>query len=407
LYPVTLSFSPDIAEVGLNDTFWVDVRLDTEGQPVDGVQACINYDTLYLDVVGVTDGGTLTDEIHVDIDDPAGHVDYAAGLPDGTATGAFTVCRIQFKATNLTPGIQLTFNFLPLRISTVVYGDKSYLVISQNGAVIVSQPTVTPEVTYTPQPTPTWGSPDVSLCLRNGENGYDGTTDTYISAWAPTSNYGNDAGLQVHTQNTKRSLMRFDLSHIPVDAVVSMASLDLRTTSWCQGEATMPLNLYRMRRAWVESEANWYGPATGEAWDAPGAGGIEDHDVTPVATIDLDATDSWYNIVLTNIVQEWINAPAENYGLLLECEGVSLEYRFWSSDWRGIAQRPRLCLEYAQPTPTPTVTSTHTPTATPTPTPTSTVTSTPTTTPTETVAPTETPTLTPTRWSIFLPIMLR
>ena len=171
----------------------------------------------------------------------------------------------------------------------------------------------------------------------------------------------------------------------------------------------MLLNLYRMRRAWVESEANWYGPADGEAWDALGSGGLKDHDVTPVATIDLDATDSWYNIVLTNIVQEWVNAPAENYGFLLECEGVSLEYRFWSSDWRVIVHRPRLCLEYAQPTltPTPTATSTYTPTATSTPTPTSTVMFTPTTTPTETVTPTETPTLTPTRWSIFLPIMLR
>jgi len=242
----------------------------------------------------------------------------------------------------------------------------------------------------------------VSVCLRNGEGGYTGVSDTYMSAWAPTINFADGpqaANLQVRSQGAKHALIRFDLSHIKTDAMVSMARLDLRTGYYRSGNDPMELSFYRIRVPWVESQVTWQGPVTGEAWSAPGAAGEADRDPEPIATIVLDATNAWFDIELVEIVQEWISNPTENFGLLLEGEGVSLEYRFWSSDYSRVVHRPRLCLEYVLPTPTPTATATYTPTATSTPT------STPT--PTETVAPTETPTLTPTRWSIFLPIMLR
>ena len=243
----------------------------------------------------------------------------------------------------------------------------------------------------------------MSVCLRNGEGGYSGVSDTYMSAWAPTTNFADAADLQVRSQGTKRALIRFDLSHITTNAAVTEASLDLRTNYHREGTIPMVVNLYRLRRRWVESQVTWQGPATGEAWNVPGAAAGADRDPEPIATIVLNATNAWFGIELAEIVQEWVTDPLENFGLLLEGEGVSLEYRFWSSDYSNVVDRPRLCLEYVlpTPTPTPTMTSTHTPTATSTPTPT------PTTTPTETVAPTETRTLTPTRWSIFLPIMLR
>ena len=244
----------------------------------------------------------------------------------------------------------------------------------------------------------------MSVCLRNGEGGYSGVSDTYMSAWAPPTNFADGpegADLQVRSQGIKRALIRFDLSHITADAVVTMARLDLRTGYYRSGNDPMELSFYRFRVPWVESQVTWQGPATGEAWNAPGAAGEADRDMDPVATVVLDATNAWFDVELVEIVQEWISNPIENLGLLLEGEGVSLEYRLWSSDFINIVHRPRLCLEYVlpTPTPTPTMTSTHTPTATSTPTPTPT--------PTEMVAPTETPALTPTRWWIFLPIMLR
>ncbi len=124
----------------------------------------------------------------------------------------------------------------------------------------------------------------------------------------------------------------------------------------------------------------------------------------------LDSTDTWYVVELTDAVQGWVSNPEENFGVVLESVGVGHDFRFWSSDYeRTIVHRPRLCVDFVEPTPTATPEPTLPP-ATPTPTetgiPTATATSTATLEATPTSTPTETPTIRPQRF-LFLPVIMR
>lgn len=410
LAPVTLSFSPGWKSVVINDTFWVNVYLDTFGQEIDGAQVYVDYDPTYLTALDVWNGTTLDSGIHADYSVP-GQVDYAAGKISGTASGYFTVCRIRFRAIALTTGTPLTFHNADSRTPKVILAEPytSYPVNAGGTGTVRITEGGDPDVT----PTPPVSEPG---CRRNGESGYEGATDTYLFNNFPTTNYGGAADLALRGSVQKVTLIRFDVSDIPNNAVVTEASLDLRTNYHRDGTIPMVVNLYRLRRPWVESETTWMIPTTGDTWGSPGASGPGDRDPAPFTSFTIDSINSTYVVELTSVVQGWVSNPGENFGIILTPLGVGHEFRFWSSDYEGtIGHRPRLCVDFFEPTPTPTATATETPTATPEPTvapPTETATSTPTATstatlePTLTSTPTETPTLLPLRF-IFLPLIMR
>jgi len=400
LAPVAFSFSPGTTNTYLSHYFWVAVRVNTMGQDLDSVQAYVNYETDYLNVVQIVGGSALPNVMLSQWNDSVGHVDFAAGIDfeDPPATGVVTVCRILFRATALTPGAILGFSLTPPRESKAGYEGSSYGGSGSGGTVVIIEDTS--DVT----PTPPISDPG---CRRNGESGYTGCTDTYMYNFEPTTNFGGSADLQLRGSVQKVTLIRFDLSDIPNNAVVTEASLDLRANYYRYGSIPMEVELYRMGRPWVESQATWMAPATGEMWDIAGATGPGDRDPAPFTSFTIDSVDTLYTIDLTDVVQGWVTNPGENFGIMLMPLGVGHEFRFWSSDYDGtIGHRPRLCVDFFEPTPSPTATATETPTATPEPTATATATSTVTLEPTLTSTPTETPTLPPLRF-IFLPLITR
>jgi len=404
LAPVTLNFSPGWKSVNINDTFWVNVYLNTFGQEIDGAQVYVDYDPTYLTAIDVWNGTTLDSGIHADYSVP-GQVDYAAGKISGTASGYFTVCRIHFRAIALTGGTLLTFHNADPRTPKVILADPytSYPVTCSAVGTVVITEGGGPDGT----PTPPVSEPG---CRRNGESGYEGATDTYLFNNFPTENYGDTADLRLRGSVQKVTLIRFDISDIPTGSVVAEAAIDLRTNYYRDGIIPMQVDIYRLRHSWVESEATWMIPAVGETWNSPGASGPGDRDPVPFTSFTLDSTNSTYVVELTSVVQGWVSNPEENFGIILVPVGVGHEFRFWSSDYEGtIVHRPRLCVDFFEPTPTPTATATETPTITPEPTvPTATATPTSTATlePTQTATPTETPTLPPLRF-IFLPLIMR
>jgi len=409
LAPAAFSFSPGTTNTYLSHYFWVDVRINTMGQPIDSAQVYVNYETAYLNVVQIVGGSALPRTMLSEWDDPLGHVSFAAGIEfdDPPINGIVTVCRIQFRATALTPGATLGFSLAPPRESKASFEGSSYGGSGSGGTVVIIEGD--PDVT----PTPAISEPG---CRRNGESNYSGCTDTYLSSNFPTVSYGSSADLQLRGSVQKVSLIRFDVSDIPIDAIVTDAWLDLRTNFYPSPIIPMVVNFHLLRRPWVESEATWMIPASGETWDSSGAWGPGDRDPVPFTSLELESTNSTYFVELIDEVQGWVSNPEENFGIILVPGGVGHEFRFWSSDYDGtIAHRPRLCIDFFEPTPTPTATATETPTATPeptVPTPTETATSTPTATPTATLektptsTPTETSTLLPPSF-IFLPLILR
>ena len=409
--PVSFSISPSSKTVGLGSVFWLQIRVDPQGQPITGAQAYVHYDTSYLDALSVTAGSPfgLIQPIQ---DDAAGWCGLSVGDPFGPEVSTSVVMgNLQFRATQLgTVTLQFgTYPGGPLSTKAQLRG-YSYPSSLHGGTVTIvvqsNSPTPTGP-TSTPQPIPSTGT----VCLRRGVNGYNGVEDTYISSWQPEMNYGDQLDLHVHSIGIKRTLIRFDLGDFPPDAIVTEARLDFRTNYYRDNSGPMPVEIFKLKREWAEMEATWKERLTGVDWGVAGAGGEGDHDPEPVATLQLKDVNTWYDVDVTDVVRDWIGDPDTNHGLMFDGIETSNEYRFWSSDYdKSVNTRPQLCITYyrATATPTPTPTSTETPTVTPSATPTETATATPTLemTLTSTVTPSVTPTLTPTPGFVYLPLIL-
>lgn len=175
--------------------------------------------------------------------------------------------------------------------------------------------TRTPTSTATPTPTPT----QQILNLKP-------VADSYISAAAPTTNYGSAPTLYVGKSSTGlgRSLFRFDLSDIPPAANVVSANFSVYLVS----SSTTPNSLYMEVR---EIDDTW--SETGVSWsNQPGTSSIGKSNAVGSAT-------GYYDFDILGLVQNWLDGDPNN--------GVAL----WSADetilgWRGFASK-----ESAKPPP--------------------------------------------------------
>lgn len=254
-------------------------------------------------------------------------------------------------------------------------------------------PTRTPinTSTATATSTPT-GTPPCAPMLVSFQNGalpnpnYLGVVDTYLSIDADTLPVDpNDSWLQIKNSlygepGGKRPLLRFDVSSIPPGSIVVNAELHLlQSVVWQQHDSNVStVRAYQLIRPWVASQATWYKATSGQEWSSPGADGVGDRSMVAADTLTLEVVTSneWRVWTIRNMVQDWVNDPAQNEGLILIGSGDAQEFHFPSSEWLSASaeQRPKLrvwyCPALPTATPTQTPTPTHTPTATPTSTPT-------------------------------------
>jgi hypothetical protein len=252
-------------------------------------------------------------------------------------------------------------------------GLRPRLVISWEGGVTATPPasaTATPDVPATLPPIPTPSAPAtllptftptaellpatatpapqrLVLTLQQGQDGYRGTTDTFLDGWSQGAVRGGAATFTVRQGNVRVGLVRFDLDRIPDDASIIEATLKLWTANASnQGQAH--LRAFRLLCPWQENQANWLMASQAQAWAAPGAGDAgQDYDGTVVGQAPVWGSRNWVEVDVTSALRHWMAHPDENYGLLLRSEGgVSVEHQFASAQWLEAPQRPKLAIVY-------------------------------------------------------------
>jgi hypothetical protein len=222
---------------------------------------------------------------------------------------------------------------------------------------------------------------DVILAADNPGINFDGL-GPFLEA-----SYWHDNGVLIFV---RVSLIKFDLTGLPADAILDSAALQLHPSGCPPGTSPLSLGAYFVNSAWNESTVTYN---TKPQWATMGVN----------AQVICPPYDRviWY---ITSFAQSWLSDPAHNYGVQVSgpwAEGYDYDIAFNSREYSQVDVRPELVITYHQlATPTPTTTRTptrtNTPTRTPTPTPTNTRTPTRTATRTATRTPTRTPTLTPT-----------
>lgn len=179
------------------------------------------------------------------------------------------------------------------------------------------------------------------------------TTDAYLSASAPTNNFGTDSALRVGyvTASNKRSLLSFNFSAaVPAGAVITSAILSLYAGSYWAGRN---IGCYRLLRTdWVESQATWGIYKTGSNWGTAGALNTStDYDTTDGATSASLSAAGWQNWTVTAQIQTARDSVGGIAHFVLADTGTSnAAYQAYES--KNSVQttlRPKLYIEYTVP----------------------------------------------------------
>ena len=193
----------------------------------------------------------------------------------------------------------------------------------------------------------------ITFTLQPGTAGDDAYT--WDGAHAG-KNFGISTILKLNNQSAEQySLLRFDLSSIPVQATVTSATLDL----YLEGGNDLSngvLDLHRATQPWLEGTQDDQATTGGVTYDEyvlgtawTSAGG--DYDPMPIDTVTVPAlTAGAVQWVITAPVAQWISGAVANDGFFLRASGGTVDkISFTSGDGASATDWPRLTVNYICP----------------------------------------------------------
>jgi hypothetical protein len=144
-----------------------------------------------------------------------------------------------------------------------------------------------------------------------------------------STNYGNDSWLSIADGGADgiiSSLIQFNLSSIPSNAIILNANLSL------QPDAVLDVAVYRVTQSWDEQTVTWNNKPSCDT-----------------VLIDSKTTNNLvrtqFNV--TNSVQKFVNGTYTNYGWYLKANKTSIYgMSFYSSDYGTSSYRPKLVVDY-------------------------------------------------------------
>ena len=181
-------------------------------------------------------------------------------------------------------------------------------------------------------------------------NGYSGTTDTYINIYSSNTNFWENTLLITRAYRNSKSLIRFDVTQIPSNAVINSAKLKLYVYNNSGNGGGNSVSLYRvLDKSWMESEATWNVYQSGFSWSAAGMGSGSDYSSSPDASpvVGYSPTNIWANFSITSLMQNWINGSYQNNGMVIITTNGPL-MNIYSSESPNVTLRPKLIVNYTE-----------------------------------------------------------
>jgi len=208
--------------------------------------------------------------------------------------------------------------------------------------------------------------------LRQGRDGYAGTSDTHIvsdqfPSEGPETPHAQELALQLGCDWRRKALVRFDLSPIPQGVVIKGARLTLALLE--SRSVGIDVDVYEALTSWEPGFATWTLSDEGKPWSAAGAEGVDSDRAADAYHILHDVrSPGLYSLNAKHLVEKWLATPESNRGLVLIGGGScssSTRYPLGSAENGDEGLRPQLEVWYMAPMPalTPTPTATTSPTA--------------------------------------------
>lgn len=193
----------------------------------------------------------------------------------------------------------------------------------------------------------------VNESFQNGVSpttGYSGTRDTYLNEGSSNSNFGNSTALSVDGDDgggdDLKPLIEWDVSSIPLGSTVQSAELTFNIFD-VSGNA---YQIYEAKTGWTENQASWNEAANGIPWQIAGANGSNDVGNQVLGTVSAGSTGSLTVALNTNgiaMVQNWVNNPGQNHGIIVTNNSASNGADWDSSEVSTATNRPKLSINYS------------------------------------------------------------
>jgi len=158
-----------------------------------------------------------------------------------------------------------------------------------------------------------------------------------------------------------RSLLAFNLTAIPSNAVVSSAALTVKVVKLAPGfPSSGTMDLRRLLVAWSDGAATWTNRLTSIRWSTNGAAAPVDFTNSITQSITVTAQTTYTFVSNSNMVadvQRWVNNPASNFGWIIisELQGTLFtECKFGTRENSG--NEPSLTVQFTVPATPPALT---------------------------------------------------
>ena len=178
---------------------------------------------------------------------------------------------------------------------------------------------------------------------------YMGTRDTYISESEPDIIFGDVKVLEVLGDKkgkgiNKSSLIYWDISEIPPEAIINSAKITLNVTN----PSKSAYDVYEMKKNWKEN-ATWNMYDEANSWEDKGAFGKLDRNRVVLGTVGSKSAGS--HIINLNydgisVIQSWLTGVKPNLGFIITSSSASDTFAFRSREAAAAIQRPKLTVTY-------------------------------------------------------------
>ena len=178
--------------------------------------------------------------------------------------------------------------------------------------------------------------------------------DNYLYQLGSTINYGNLTYIAVGpyvSNNTTRTIIKFDFSSLPADAIISAAELDLYYYAKGANPVGRTYWAYELTQTgWVELQSTWDIYKTGNNWAAAGG----DYVTGNGASLAVPASYGWMSWNVLALVQHFQSVHAQVGHFLIKDgteDGSGSMAFFYSRDYTTDPSLcPKLIITYTAPT---------------------------------------------------------
>ncbi|MCK4302639.1 MAG: DNRLRE domain-containing protein [Candidatus Eisenbacteria sp.] len=189
------------------------------------------------------------------------------------------------------------------------------------------------------------------LVLRQGVSSYAGTTDTNLWSSSPTSNYGSNIGLEISSSDSRKIIVKFDLSGESLESEVVFATLSVYAFWYANPSHALSVDSYKVLQTWTEGGATWNTYDGSNAWGTAGCNeeGV-DRSGTASDTTVMNDRHTWFTWNITSMAGDWVTTPSSNKGVALKAQDQAGAFNCYSSEYVSeFRLRPTLTIWHHDP----------------------------------------------------------